>query len=353
MPADVVAVTIATPSHAGQALASLSRWREFAPRTLAALYLVGAGEQKILLPEGVTSVPVESLPVPRFSQLAFALPPVGLCCALKPHIVLDALSRFGPKAVIYFDADMNWYSHPADLLKCVTQATVLLTPHILGPVRPSIWPSEAVIKPYGIWNAGLLGFSAGAASRNFLSWWAAQLCDPRRISAPLGWDQSWLDFVPAFVPDHQVLRHPGYNVGPWNSDERRLQRSPAGWFAGSVPLISYHFSSYDRAHPSRLVRPGLQCPTETGPELRDLAAAYGDLLGAWDARVPRKGQYTYAHTKAGQFIAIAAREALARQWDLISPAEDPFSETFRPLPTTGWSPLRLLRAAALRLLGRT
>jgi hypothetical protein len=284
--------------------------------------------------------------------MAFALPPVGLCCALKPHIILDALERFSPEAVVYFDADMDWYAEPESLLASVTRAPVTVTPHILGPVRPGTWPDEAVIKPYGIWNAGLLGFGAGSGSRKFLSWWARQLMDPRRISAPFGWDQSWLDYVPALVPDHLVVRHPGYNVGPWNVDERYLQVGPSGWRAGSAPLVSYHFSSYDRLHPSRLVRPGIHCPTEKAPQLKDLAMAYGRLLGSWNAKVQPTGEYAYAKTAAGRPITVADRQALARHWDQVATASDPFAESFwLPAPAGGRS-LQILRKAALRLTGR-
>jgi hypothetical protein len=78
----------------------------------------------------------------------------------------------------------------------------------------------------------------------FLDWWEEKLhWSCRRYSGDTVYtDQKWIDLVPSYF-DFFSLRNEGYNLAPWNLDERPLQFTDSQeLLAGSQNLVFIHYS---------------------------------------------------------------------------------------------------------------
>ncbi len=327
--ASVVAVGIATRSHLAAASVSMASWHYHHSESARLLYVIDddvSTRESPLLPE---RLPAQALLGPRFRSTAYALPAVGLCCALKPYAMLDALARTGAEKVVYFDGDVAWYSSPDTLLTALEPHSLVLTPHVLGPVKADALPDETVIRPYGIWNAGIIGARGDSAGRDFLHWWAGMMADPRRLRAETGWDQSWLDFAPVFAPSLGILRDPGYNVALWNLAERPLALAgDSSWTVGNQPLVSFHFSCFDESAPDRFKRAHITCTHPVSPSLARLGFDYSSRLKQARMHLPATG-YRFNFTSDGQSLGDMHRSLLLENWGELPPASDPFAAAWR------------------------
>ena len=70
-----------------------------------------------------------------------------------------------------------------------------------------------------------------------LHWWKERTYNMgyQRLEKGLFVDQLWMNLVPVLFESCNVLNHPGYNMGPWNLHERKLQVKDK-----LVPLICSH-----------------------------------------------------------------------------------------------------------------
>ncbi len=275
-------------------------------------------------------VPAHQVGLSRFLHHAFAHPPVGFCCRLKPCIVLDALERTGAERVLYLDNDIILYRRPVEALEALTKTDFLLTPHILGSVPDGSLPNEAVIRPYGTWNAGMFGVRDCADARVVLKWWDRMMSTPSNIRPESGWDQPWLDFIPSFLSRVTLLRHPGYNVGPWNLAERPITQGPTGWLAGDAPLTAFHFSWFDVENPDAFLRLGSTCNLIPNEALRALGREYATSLLA--ARRDHETGLDYAYSRFSDGAAILPEHRAAfrdKHWYRVSADSDPFNATWR------------------------
>jgi hypothetical protein len=100
---------------------------------------------------------------------------------------------------------------------------------------------------YGIFNLGFFGVSNTAEGREILNWWNTRLIDfcVARPEEGVFTDQKWFDNVPVYFPSCQILRNPGYNVGPWNVEERVISIKNEKYLSNGVEISFFHFSSFD------------------------------------------------------------------------------------------------------------
>jgi hypothetical protein len=186
-------------------------------------------------------------------------------------------------------------------------------------------PNEAVIRPYGIWNAGIIGARGDAAGRVFLRWWAETMSDPRRLRAETGWDQSWLDFAPVFAASLGVIRDPACNVALWNLAERPLsQTGEASWEIATAPLVSFHFSCFDEFEPERFKRAHITSSHPVSPALVGLGKNYAARIQKARDHFPDL-DYRFNKTANGRPINEIQRELLIDQWDKLPQDADPFA----------------------------
>jgi hypothetical protein len=104
---------------------------------------------------------------------------------------------------------------------------------------------DAFLK-YGVFNLGFL--SVTEKSIPFLDWWTNKLLmgySLRRPITHLYTDQKWIDLALVFF-DFQVIRHPGFNVAPWNLNERQIQNNHGKYYVNDdFELVFAHFSQIE------------------------------------------------------------------------------------------------------------
>ena len=203
-------------------------------------------------------VEVETIAVPAFDDMKSRYSLLELSCALKPWFALYFLHKFSVQEIIYLDTDILATSSFRFLEEQLVHHSILLTPHIMSPFPvDGKRPHETGVLKTGIYNAGFFAVKNDSNGNAFLNWWKDILVDycyedSRRGLAS---DQSWLNFVPLFFKNAEVIRHPGCNAAYWNLHERTIEKRDDIFFVNKeYPLVFFHFSGYSIHHPELLSR---------------------------------------------------------------------------------------------------
>lgn len=165
---------------------------------------------------------------------------VEFATSLKP-ILLNQLLNHSETAT-YIDPDILLFSRLDFAVECARKSGIALTPHRLTPFKgPYADLLESSFLKYGAFNLGFISVSASGIQ--MLQWWEKRLMfgSTRFPNSYIFTDQKWVDLVPSFF-EHKVIKHLGYNVAPWNIDERQLRSAEGHLFAGNEPLVFIHFS---------------------------------------------------------------------------------------------------------------
>ncbi len=203
---------------------------------------------------------------------------VAWCCVATAHV--DPVLERGHRGVLYADADLWMLARPDPLLDAMREAEILLTPHLVAPLRmPEDLTLELVVLTAGTFNAGLVGVANTDAGRRFCAWWGARattFADRPRDRAS---DQRWCNLVPGCFPEAKILAAGGVNLGHWRiavHDQVGRTADRTTWRGEPVSLI--HMSGFDPAAPDQLsrYRPDLIAPA--GSPLRDLTERYAELV---------------------------------------------------------------------------
>jgi hypothetical protein len=281
--------------------------------------------------EHFSILPANELKIPGLRKLAFALDPTALCCALKAPLVLHALTTLGYTRVIYADNDVLFFRSPDELLAAVEEHSVVVTPHICGPVPDGVLPSELIILRSGIFNAGLFAARATEPSRVFFRWWSKMMQSPGNLRNEWSYDQPWLGYALAFVPDATCLRNLGYNVSSWNLDERPIAGHGSLLTAAGIPLTAFHFSGFDETRPTRLHLGNPSCNYPETPAISALLADYGKRLVVHGRDQCRSWTCEFGCFEDGTTVTVEQREHFSEQWWRTTPDEaDPFALDFAP-----------------------
>ena len=249
---------------------------------------------------------------------AFMYDVMEFATALKPLLLKHLLGKH--ERAVFIDPDCRLFN-PLPSERLADDASLAaLTPHrITPPPLDGLYPDEQLVKTFGVFN---LGFAeANINSHPLLDWWASRLRRHGGIepSATLYTDQRWMDLAPGYF-DVTVVRHPGFNVAPWNIDERDL--GPASdAIVGDSPLVFAHFSGVrppggaGRTLPARL-----RLPNARVNENPSVVAAFEDLCmdyvravmneGLDEARASSYGWGSYAD---GRPIPLRARRLYRRE----------------------------------------
>ncbi len=193
---------------------------------------------------------LEELDIPDLPAWTFKHSLVELSTGVKGFALSKILALPGCTEVLYFDPDIVVLSPLSPLVSEFENASVLLTPHLSEPEhdREAIVDNELSTLQHGIYNLGFIGVKNSEVGQQFASWWRDRLHDFCYDNIPGGLftDQRWADLVPAYFPDHKVLRDPVYNVATWNLTHRIVSGSLRdGLLVNGQPLAFYHFSGFD------------------------------------------------------------------------------------------------------------
>ena len=268
--------SIATPSHAAAAFAALRSVGTHTPQVMLALLWVDASSPPSL--PGVCVVPLaDCVETATFAAMRDRYTDPELCFALKPYLLLHLL-RQGHAQAHYVDGDCLVFGDLSPLLADLDAVDLLLTPHSLTPIPDDgLTPRALTVLRAGVFNGGYIGARNGDGAIAFLRWLGDMTRDRARNAPAEGMcgDQRWLDLAPVLAPGLGICRRAGANVGYWNLHERVLTTaSDQGFRVNQQPLLFFHFSGYDPAHPDRLSRHQNRHAPEASPALAQLLRVY-------------------------------------------------------------------------------
>jgi hypothetical protein len=192
---------------------------------------------------GVTFLTISDLGIPpdELELFRLAYDVVELATAIKPRL-LKYILEVDFDVVTYVDPDVLVFHSLSDTSRLTTEYQIVLTPHRITPCDvKNINSQERRFLRYGTFNLGFVSVSKKATE--FLSWWSTRTTwfATKATFGDYFTDQKWINLVPSMF-EHTVMRHPGYNVAPWNLDERHLTNSDGKWFALGKPLVLFHYS---------------------------------------------------------------------------------------------------------------
>lgn len=247
--------TIAARNYLPQVLALQESFKTHMPDGVFRLFLVDGTKEDVPDDASIDLITIDDLQIDvrEYLDLATIYDVIEFSTAVKPLVFTALLETF--ENVIYLDPDM-WVLQPLEELEdLLSQSPILLTPHFLKPIPPgSTYISEVHSLTVGIYNLGFCAFSR--ESKPFLDWWWSHLERECLIYPLLSIfvDQKWVD-IGAELFHAEVLKDPGYNVGPWNLHERRIclgEDDSLCVNSAQHPLKVMHFSGFDPLHPETL-----------------------------------------------------------------------------------------------------
>jgi hypothetical protein len=205
--------------------------------------------------EPFTVIWVEELGIPNFLSIAFKYDILELNTNVKPTFLKWILNKYGAERLIYLDPDIFVYSNLGEIDNRLHEADIILTPHILSPIHDNKRPEERDFLLGGVFNLGFIGISNRGPVRKFLDWWETRCLDSgfNEQRSGLFVDQKWVNFVPCFFDNIEILRDPGYNVAYWNLHERLIEKKDDRFLVNrSCDLKFFHFSGIDFANINRI-----------------------------------------------------------------------------------------------------
>ena len=252
--------------------------------------------ERLALP-GLRVLPLPALEAaePRLLEAKRARSAVEYYFTCTPALVWHLMTREVPgEPVTYLDADLLFFASPAPLFEESRGSSVTILGHRFAPELRHL-------ERFGIYNVSWIAFGADAAARECLGWWrdrCLEWCFDRLEDGRFA-DQKYLDDWPTRFRGVHVLAHQGAGVAPWNVSAHPITLRDGRPFAGSAPLIVYHFHGFKRIAPwlfdpglgsydaplAAELRRGVYLPYVTA--LRDcerrLRAAVPGFTGGWGA----------------------------------------------------------------------
>lgn len=201
-------------------------------------------------------ITVDQLSITALPEMKLRYNVRELATAVKPYFLEYLFKQRGIDRVCYFDPDIRLYDSIQPLWEKLATHAAVLTPHILGPLDEEHLPNEFSILQAGTYNLGFLGLRQNPQTMNFLHWWQERLIKYSH-GRPQQWqhfDQKWVDLLPGFVDDVAIERSAGYNAAYWDVSSRHLTHNGTNYLVNGTPLVFWHFSGYDPAHPHIISR---------------------------------------------------------------------------------------------------
>lgn len=239
--------------------------------------------------------------IPNFDDFIFRHRIVEASTAVKGHLFRHMMDTHPEETkFVYVDPDCLLFSPMDELLASLEESEIVLTPHLLSPGNIDM---EISCLKHGAFNLGFLGIRRSAQGRALVDWWADRLYSfcYEDFSRGLFTDQKWMNLAPCFF-EPRILRHPGYNYGPWNLVERKLSwNGPAVVVDGRYPLRFVHFSGFNSGSFEHCIGNWADAPT--AEVARKLVADYRQACAEFDAAGFSKMEWTYSRFQNGTRIS--------------------------------------------------
>jgi hypothetical protein len=284
-------------------------------------------KQSFRHPEGEANIIwLEDLGVEHWEQLAFLYDIIEFSTSLKPFIARTLLRSH--RKVVFLDPDTCLFAPLSSVLAELDEHPILLTPHYTTPQPSTAHESDLAMMRFGSFNLGFFALRRTPEAEAFLDWWHRRCIDFCFMESQFGLstDQKWISIAPCFFPSLRVSFHLGYNMAPWNTFERRLERAldGSGYIVnGRFPLVFFHFSNFDASDPQYLNK---RASSEQGvqyPLLLEISQEYAQALERKTALVERI-KYSFDYMSDGNYISPTLRRAYAALRAELPPDHAPF-----------------------------
>jgi hypothetical protein len=268
---------------------------------------------------------IEDAGVPDLHQLAFKYDIIEFSTSLKPFLTLKLLKQHA--RVVFLDPDICVYDSLAPVLHDLDSSSIVLTPHYIKPQTDDLRESDTGMMRFGSFNLGFYAVKNSDRGLAFLRWWSRRCIDLCFMESQFGLstDQKWVTIAPALFQELHVSFNPGYNAAPWNLFERTIDADADGRrrVNGSVPLIFFHFSNFDRNDPEYLNKRSLSEPGARKPELLRMSNEYQARLAHHTSDIA-KTRYGFDYMSGGEYISPTLRRAYACVLPRLPAGHDPF-----------------------------
>lgn len=142
--------------------------------------------------------------------------------------------------IFFCDHDLYFYSDFSFLDELSEGKSICLSPH-WRTIYHSYGREWQYNYRHGVFNGGF--FIVSRAGKKIMDWWA-EMC-LFRCSASCEYtyvDQKYLDLVPLYFDDVEVIKHKGCNVADWNRTYLERKQTPDGVMVGGQPIVFIHYS---------------------------------------------------------------------------------------------------------------
>ncbi len=182
-----------------------------------------------------------------------------LVISTKPILADYLIKKYNPDFVMGLDSDMLIFSDFSHIEQQLGIYNIIITPHCNIPM-PHLTTIDKIehdfsnLMPYedrimlhvGIYNIGFIVIKNSVETINFRNWWIER-CQNQCYVGKLGLfgEQLWLNLAPIYFEKVGILKHLGYNVGPWSLHERTLSKRDNKFYVNDTfPLVLYHYTGY-------------------------------------------------------------------------------------------------------------
>jgi hypothetical protein len=183
---------------------------------------------------------------------------------ITPVLPQYLFDNFNEDIVIYTDADMAFWSDPAEIIEVFDNYSLMVTDHGFEPPYPA-----------GRFNVGILVYRNDKNCREFLDWWRDKCIEwCKWVTMPDGRmaDQGYLNILhdePDRFKNVLSCPHPGINLGPWKINKHNISNKNNKLIIDDKwNLICYHY------HEFRVTGPDSFYPTGWKHKISDRRLVY-------------------------------------------------------------------------------
>lgn len=268
---------------------------------------------------------IEDAGVPDLYGQAFKYDITEFSTSLKPYLA-SLLLNFNDK-VIFLDPDTCIYHSLDPILDDLDKYPIMVTPHYMTPHSDLVPDSDIAMMRFGSFNLGFFGVSKSEQATYFLDWWNDRCRRYCYFETQFGLstDQKWVSIAPCFFPDLHVSFNVGYNTAFWNLHERVISKDGNGNYIinGNVPLIFFHFSSYDEKNPDLLSQRYFFDKNNKRKDYFELSINYDESLKKYNNGLSAV-KYGFDYMSNGDYISPTLRRAYACVQGEIPSDHNPF-----------------------------
>lgn len=263
----------------------------------------------------------------HFDKFIFKHSIVEASTSVKGQLFIHLLGQYSEEnKFVYLDPDIKVYDEMAELNRALDEHSIVLTPHLCHPedIMDAVMDNELCALQHGVFNLGFLAISRSAEADRFIRWWASRLSMFCYDDIPRGifTDQKWIDLAPCYFNVH-ILKHPGYNVAPWNLSKRKLSGN-GSYEVNGEPLRFFHFSGFDSGANEGMINKYVPDKSNAVYAIR---AQYVDELRAMGQQELGKTPWSYDCYTDGKRIEQSSRIAFRDVPELPYHVDNPFEKS--------------------------